>query len=133
MKYLLDTNICVHLMNRTRPDLTRRVLSHHPDDIGVSVITASELSYGVQKSRRRAEAAAALARLLTGVRVLSFEQSAVEAYGRIRAELESRGLPIGPLDTLIAAHAQALRVVVVTNNMREFSRVRDLIVEDWTV
>lgn len=119
-------------MNRSRPNLVRRFLSHHPDDVGVSVITASELSYGVEKSRRRSEASAALTRLLTSVRVLPLEQSAVAAYGRIRAELESRGLPIGPLDTLIAAHAHALGLVVVTNNMREFSRVRGLSAEDWT-
>ena len=133
MKYLLDTNICVHVMNRSRPSLTRRILLQHPEDIVISAITASELSFGVAKSQRKAQSEAALARLLAAVAVAPFDGSAAAAYGRIRADLQSRGEPIGPLDTLIAAHAQALRVAVITNNTREFSRVRDLIVEDWTL
>lgn len=133
MKYLLDTNICVHLMNRTRPNLARRILLYHPEDIFISAITASELAYGAEKSQRRAQAETALARLLAKVAVVPFDRPAAAAYGRIRAELQSRGQPIGPLDTLIAAHAQALRAAVVTNNTREFCRVPDLLVEDWTI
>ena len=132
MRYLLDTNICVYLMNRTRPNLTRRVLEHHPDDLAISVITAAELSYGVAKSKRKAEASAALTRLLASLRVQPFDEAAMVTYGRIRADLEAKGTPIGPLDTLIAAHALALGVAVVTNNTGEFRRVRDLTVEDWT-
>lgn len=132
MRYLLDTNICVYLMNRTRPELAKRVLEHHPDDLAISVITAAELSYGVAKSRRKAEASSALARLLFTLRVQPFDEGAMVTYGNVRAELEARGTPIGPLDTLIAAHALALRLTIVTNNTGEFRRVRDLTVEDWS-
>ena len=132
MKYLLDTNICIYLMNRTRPKLAERIVLHNPEDIGISAISASELAYGVEKSKQREKASTALAQMLAVIQVLPFDQSAVAAYGRIRAQLESQGNSIGPLDTLIAAHAQALRATVVTNNTREFSRVQDLGVLDWT-
>lgn len=132
MKYLLDTNACIHLMNRARPKLALRVLTVPAADIGLSAITVAELAYGASKSRRAVEARARVELLVGTFRFLPFDALAVEAYGEVRAELERRGVPIGPLDTLIAAHALALGCAVVTNNVREFRRVTGLAVEDWS-
>lgn len=130
--YLLDTNACVFLLNRSRPKLARKLLAMRADDIVLSAIVAAELTYGAAKSRRPAEARAAIDVLLGTFALVGFAMPAVEAYGALRADLERRGAPIGPMDMLIAAHAVSLGSVLVSNNLREFRRVPGLRVEDWS-
>ena len=99
-------------------------------DIGVSSITAAELAFGVAKSRS-ARNRAALEGFLLPLEIAEFDLSAAFAYGDLRAELERRGEPIGPLDLQIAAHALSLKTILVTNNEREFRKVPGLTLENW--
>jgi tRNA(fMet)-specific endonuclease VapC len=130
MKLILDTNVCIAIMNRderVRPHLEQ----HAPSALRMSALTLAELRFGVAKSTQPRRAATNLNALLSKVGVVPFDDAATVRYGEIRASLERRGSPIGPLDTLIAAHALALRWTLATNNVREFRRVPGLIVEDW--
>ena len=130
MKRLLDTNICIYIINARPAQVLQRFRSFAAGDVGVSSVTAAELAYGVAKSgstRNRA----ALETFLLPLEVVPFDLDAAFAYGTVRSELERRGELIGPLDLQIAAHALALAVPLVTNNLREFSRVRGLSVENW--
>ena len=131
MRYMLDTNICIYLLKRSSPSLLQRLVAHPPSDIYVSSITAAELSFGVMKSERRRDNAHRLELLLAEFGVAPFDDRAAEVYGAVRHALASGGEPIGPLDTLIAAHALALKARLVTNNEREFRRVKGLHVENW--
>jgi len=131
VKYLLDTDTCIYLINeRPRPVLAR-FRRHAVGDIGVSAVTASELAWGVAKTGSERNRAALEAFLLP-LEIASYDLAAALRYGELRADLERRGRPIGPLDTMIAAHALSLGVTLVSNKLREFSRVRDLTVESWT-
>lgn len=130
MKYLLDTNHGIAIMNRDariRPALER----HRASTLRLSTISLAELRYGVAKSAKRTESAARLAQLLAKVPPVPFDDAATDRYGDLRALLEKRGTPIGPLDTLIAAQALSLGWTLVTHNTREFKRVPGLTVEDW--
>ena len=134
MRYLLDTNILVYVLNAMprHAGILERFDRENPQDMVVSSITLAELRYGLEKSPRREANRKALQRVLHALNVIAFDAKAAEVYGSVRATLERAGSPIGPLDTLIAAHALATNVTLVTNNLREFSRVRGLRVEDWT-
>lgn len=131
MIFLLDTNTCIYLIRERPLEVLRRFEEHAVGDIGVSSVTAAELHFGAQKSQRPAQNLRALEQFLLPLAVVEFDHSAAAAYGRIQASLEGRGTPIGPLDTLIAAHALSLGLTLVTNNEREFTRVPDLEVENW--
>lgn len=128
---LLDTNTCIYLIKRRPPEVLRRFEDYAVGDIGVSSVTAAELYFGAQKSHRPAQNGRALTQFLLPLTVAGFDDNAASAYGHVRAALERAGTPIGPLDTLIAAHALGLGVTLVTNNVREFARVPDLKVENW--
>lgn len=130
MKLLLDTDVCIAILNRderVHPHLER----HSPSELRMSAITLAELRFGVAKSTQPKRAQSNLRVLGAKVAVLPFDQEATERYGELRALLEKRGAPIGPLDTLIAAHALSLGRVLATHNTREFRRVPGLRVEDW--
>ena len=130
VRYLLDTNICMYVIN-TRPSaVLERFIAHEPDGLGVSTITVSELYWGVHKSGS-ARNLAALEKFLSPLTVFDYDLAAARRYGELRAHLERLGTPIGPLDQQIAAHALALGVTLVTNNLREFDRVPGLRVENW--
>ncbi|MBN2393429.1 MAG: type II toxin-antitoxin system VapC family toxin [Anaerolineae bacterium] len=131
MKYLLDTNICIYLINRKPPQVLRHFQKHTLGDIGVSSITVAELQFGIQKSRYPEQNRNALELFLLPLLVADFDTQAAVIYGNLRAILEKAGTPIGALDTLIAAHALSLDAILVTNNIREFSRVSGLSLEDW--
>lgn len=132
MKYMLDTNICIYVI-KYKPEATvRNFLSHNPDDICVSSITYAELTHGVEKSQAVEKNRVALSMFLSAITVLDFDSSAAEAYGELRAELERKGTPIGPMDMLIAGHAKSKSLILVTNNTREFERVSDMTIEDWS-
>jgi len=102
-----------------------------PADVCVSSVTLSELEYGVAKSGAPDKNKLALAEFMTPIEVMPYDDQVAPHYGRIRAELEAHGQPIGPLDTMIAAHAISLGLTVVTSNEREFRRVPDLKIENW--
>lgn len=127
---MLDTNICIYLINKRPPKVLERFAQYELGEIGVSSITAAELAYGVAKSGS-ARNRDALEAFLLPLEIVDFDQKAAWAYGDIRSTLEQAGQPIGPLDTQIAAHARALGCVLVTNNVREFRRVSGLSVENW--
>lgn len=129
---LLDTNTCIYLIRRRPKEALQRFERFEVGEVGVSVITVSELRYGVEKSTRPEQNLRALEQFLLPLEVLDFGPEATVSYGRVRASLEERGMPIGPLDTLIAAHALSLGATLVTNNTREFERVSGLQIEDWT-
>jgi tRNA(fMet)-specific endonuclease VapC len=129
---LLDTNTCIYLIRRRPKEALQRFERFEVGEVGVSVITVSELRYGVEKSTRPEQNLRALEQFLLPLEVQDFGPEATVSYGRIRASLEERGMPIGPLDTLIAAHALSLGATLVTNNSREFERVSGLQIEDWT-
>ena len=133
MKYLLDTNICVFIIRKKSQNALQRLGQHPMGVVGISVITLAELRYGADKSQDPPKNHAALMAFLAPLEVVEFDTSAADHYGIIRADLEKRGLPIGSLDMLIAAHAQSLGLTVVTNNVGEFTRVSGLAVEDWTL
>lgn len=130
-RYLLDTSICVELIRRPTTRLLAQFVRHPPQALAISAITLAELDCGVAKSSDPASAAAGLRDFLIPICVEVFDFEAAGAYGEIRAELERAGTPIGPLDTLIAAHALALGVPLVTKNEQEFRRVAGLRVENW--
>lgn len=131
--WLLDSNICVYLINR-RPGHERLLQRFDRRDYGellVSAITLAELEFGVAKSARGAQNRSRLELFLARFEIVPFDARAAVSYGTVRAALENKGTPIGPLDTEIAAHAIALDATLVTNNVREFSRVAGLKVENW--
>lgn len=130
--YLLDTDICVYLIKNRYPKALSRLQTKQMGTVWISAVTLSELEYGVARSTRPEQNKLALAQFLAPLEVRPFDDAAAATYGPIRALLESQGTPIGPMDTLIAAHALALGSVLVTNNVREYKRVPELVVENWT-
>ena len=133
MKFLLDTNICVFVIRRKSAAVVARLEQYAAEEIGISAVTLAKLRYGADKSERPAQNHAALDAFLVPLMTVDFDADAANFYGTVRAELERRGTPIGPLDTMIAAHAICLGIPLVTNNTAEFSRVPGLQVEDWTL
>lgn len=132
MKYMLDTNICIYIIKHKPDAVIKKFLLRDPDDICISAITYAELMHGVEKSMAVDKNRMALALFLSPITILGFDESAAEEYGKIKTNLERKGTPIGPMDTLIASHAKAKGLILVTNNTKEFNRVTDLPIEDWT-
>lgn len=132
MRYMLDTNICIYAIKHKPEQVLLRLQEHDPAEICISSVTYAELMHGVQKSQAVDKNRLALALLLANIDILNFDAAAAESYGEIRAELEKQGTPIGPLDMMIAGHARSLNHIVVTNNIKEFSRIKGLKLEKWT-
>jgi len=132
-RYLLDTNICIHIRQKRPEEVLLRFRKLHPGEAALSVITYGELLYGAAKSAQRVAALERLRELLQLLPPLSLPESATEAYGSIRAELESKGEMIGNNDLWIAAHAVVAGLTLVTNNESEFLPVRGLKVQNWAV
>lgn len=131
MKIMLDTNICIALIAR-RPDrVVRRFASMEIGSVGISAITLAELQFGVAKSVHVERNREALDQFTLPLVIAPFDENAAKAYGHVRAFLERKGKPIGAADTMIAGHAIALGATLVTNNLREFSRVPGLAAENW--
>lgn len=128
--YLLDTNMCIYAQKQ-EPRVLTKLRENYKNGAAISSITLAELEYGVQASAYRERNAVALLKFLAVVDVLPFESKAAAEYGRIRAYLRKKGTPIGNMDMLISAHAKAERMILVTNNVREFERVPDLVIENW--
>lgn len=130
MKYLLDTNICIYLINERPKKVLAHFKRHSLEDIGISSITASELAFGVAKSAS-SKNSAALEAFLLPLNVVDYDAGAAMIYGDIRAKVEKQGKTIGPLDMLIAASALSRQLILVTNNEKEFRRISKLKVENW--
>jgi tRNA(fMet)-specific endonuclease VapC len=130
-KYLIDTNICIYIRQQRPAEVPKRFLDIPAGEVVMSEITWGELVYGAEKSRQRDVAIARLEELATIIPVAPLPAEAGLAYGRFRAALEKRGEIIGGNDLWIAAHAYAAGLVLVTNNEREFRRIKAVRVENW--
>jgi tRNA(fMet)-specific endonuclease VapC len=128
---MLDTNVCIAAINRSNDRVIERILESHSEDVVTSVVCAAELRYGAEKSTKRERALDKLQLFLSSIRPVPLDVPVLEFYGVLRADLSRRGKPIGPLDTLIAAHALSLGLALVTSNTKELRRVKGLRVEDW--
>jgi len=131
-RYMLDTDTCSYIMRRSHDALLKKLAKVPISEVCISVITKSELLYGVEVSPKQQQDEAAVEALLRYVEVLDFPDEASSHYAKIRADLKSRGVMIGANNLLIAAHARSLGMTLITNNTREFRRVRDLAMENWT-
>jgi len=129
--YMLDTNICIYAMKQKPQKVLQRFKEELNNGLCISSITLAELEYGMKRSAAPAKNEQALLRFLAPISVLPFGSTAASEYGEIRAFLQKQGTPIGPLDMLIAGHARAEDMVLVTNNVREFERVPGLESENW--
>lgn len=133
MRYLLDTNICIYLIKKHPREVLIHFKKHSPRDVGISIITVFELDYGVNKSRFQKHSREALDKFLMPLNILSLDRSSAREAAEIRVELEAKGRPIGPYDLLIAGIARSRNLIVVTNNAKEFGRVKGLSHENWAV
>jgi tRNA(fMet)-specific endonuclease VapC len=131
MSYLLDTNTCIYIINNRPPEVTQKFLSVDIRSIAVSSVTIAELRYGAVKSNFGSRNMKALEEFIGSLNIRDFGDEASQVYASLRTQLERKGTPIGPLDTLIAAHALSLGVTLVTNNLKEFKRVPKLRLENW--
>ena len=130
MRYMLDTNICIQIMNHANDALLTRLIEHE-GEMCISTVVAAELRFGVAKSSAQKKNRQLLTEFLSPLEILPFDEDAAESYGELRAALERAGKPIGPLDTLIAGHALSLGATLITHNTREFQRVKGLKLESW--
>ncbi len=133
MRYMLDTNICIYAIKHKPEKVFQKLQEIDPEDVCVSSVTYAELMHGVEKSAAVEKNRLALSMLLANIEILDFGADAANCYGKIRADLEKKGTPIGSLDMMIAGHAMSMGYTVVTNNVKEFSRVPDLKIENWAV
>ena len=130
MKYMLDTNICIYLMNNKDKNILKKYSNINPEELCISNITYSELMYGVEKSKKREFYLTRVLLFLSRINILNYDFAASEEYGKIRAELERKGKVIGPNDMLIAAHAKSQGLTLITNNIKEFKRIDGLKIKD---
>lgn len=130
LKYMLDTNICIYTI-KSKPQQVRDAFNRHHGQLAISTVTLMELVYGAEKSAAPARNLAVVEGFAARLEVLDYDQSGAAHTAQLRAELAKAGTPIGPFDQMIAGHARALGLVLVTNNLREFQRVPGLRVEDW--
>jgi len=130
MRVMLDTNTCAFAINNNSV-VCSRFAAEQPYGLSISAITEAELWFGVENSAFPEKNERKLRFFLMAVEILPFDTLAASEYGRVRVKLKRAGTPIGDRDTLIASHAKALGLTLVTNNTREFSRVEGLPLEDW--
>lgn len=130
LKYLLDTNICIYTI-KNKPESVRQLFLAHDGQMCVSTITQMELIFGAEKSASVARNLRAVEGFLARLEIKAFDEAAAIQSGQIRAELAKSGTPIGPYDQMIAGHARALGLIVVTHNLSEFARVQGLRTESW--
>lgn len=131
MRYMLDTNICIYIINRSPKQVYERLKKLSLGEVGISVITFCELQYGVAKSTKPLENQLALTEFLAPLEVMDFPSTCAVSYGEIRADLKKKGRLIGNYDLLIAAHAISEGLVLISNNLKEFERVEGLQCENW--
>jgi len=132
MRYMLDTNICIYLIKQKPEKVLRHFKAHSVGEIGISSITLAELRYGVERSQQVQKNRQALEEFTLPLEIAAFDEASAEVYGSVRAGLEQAGTPVGSMDMLIGAHALSLGVTLVTNNLREFEKIKNLKVVDWS-
>ena len=131
MHYLLDTNICIYLIRKRPQEVRERFREHSPQDAAISTITLFELQYGIEKSQYPQRSRDALSKFLLPLNLIDLDRSSATESAIIRAQLEKKGMPIGPYDLLIAGLARSRGMTLVTNNIKEFERVVGLHLENW--
>lgn len=131
IQYMLDTNMVIYIIKHKPESVIQHFQKYDPSQFCISSITLAEMQYGIRKSTKPEKNQMALSMFLSNIAVLSFDDKAAVEYGDIRSGLEKKGTPIGGNDMLIAAHARALGLTIVTNNTKEFVRVPDLQLENW--
>jgi len=132
-RFLLDASTLIYIRRNRPASVLARFQKLSYGEAAFSVITFGELAYGAAKSVRRSEAIAQLDQLRSALPIIALPETAAEIYGVIRADLEGRGQQIGNNDLWIAAHALAANLILITNNEREFARVKGLKVQNWAV
>ena len=130
--YLLDTNICIFLIKNSFEHLSQKIETHAPYSIGISSISVAELEYGIAKSKYPEKNRIALLEFLSPFELIPFTNQDAEAFGTIREYLRKKGTPIGPYDLQIAAQCISRDFTLVTHNVKEFSRIPGLQIENWT-
>lgn len=130
MTYLLDTNICIYIINEQPAQVLQRLIQAGRESLAISTVTVAELAFGVAKSTRP-ESRAKLENFLSKFPILDWDQDAAWTYGNVRKTLEAKGQRIGERDLLLACQALALDATMVTNNTREFERIDSLKLENW--
>ena len=131
MHYLLDTDICIYLIKKRPPEVLEQFRQHSPQDVATSIITLFELEYGVEKSQNPQRSKDALSKFFLPLNLINLDRSSAIEAAIIRAQLEKKGMPIGPYDLLIAGLARSRDMTLVTNNIKEFERVGSLHLENW--
>ncbi len=131
MKYLLDTNICIYIIKNKYLEISKKISKVGLENVAVSSITIAEMEFGIAKSTRPKEAESKLYEFLVPFEIIDFNLNAARYYGKIRNDLFKNGTPIGEMDLMIASIALANDLKIVTNNEREFERVKDLKIENW--
>lgn len=129
--FMLDTNICIYIKKNHPSSVLKKLQTLSADQICMSSITYAELFYGAMKSEQQIKNIEKIMQLKSIIPILNFDEAAAEKYGEIRADLERQGLIIGSNDFLIAAHALSQNHILVSNNLREFNRVKNLQTENW--
>jgi tRNA(fMet)-specific endonuclease VapC len=132
MRYMLDTNICIYLIKQKPEKVLRHFKAHSVGEIGISSITLAELRYGVERSQQVQKNRQALEEFTLPLEIAAFDEAAADVYGNMRAGLEQAGTLVGSMDMLIGALALSLGVTLVTNNLREFKKIKNLKVVDWS-
>jgi len=129
--YLLDTNICIYIIKKKPSDVLKTLKTKSKNDIYISSITIAELEYGVAKSQFPEKNKIALIEFLSIFNILPFDDTDAVNFGIIKSELEKKGQIIGPMDLLLAAQAKTKKLILVTNNVKEFERIEGLKIENW--
>lgn len=130
LKYMLDTNIVIYTM-KNRPKEVRQLFNKHQGQMCISAVTLGELVFGAEHSQQVERNLADIEMISARLEVLPFDRGASYHFGQIRSQLYSIGQPIGPYDMMIAGHARSVGLILVTNNLNEFSRVLGLRLENW--
>ena len=129
--FLLDTNICIYIIKKKPVDVLKILKTKSKNDIYVSSITIAELEYGVAKSQFPEKNRLALIEFLSIFNILPFDDTDAVEFGLIKTDLEKKGRIIGPMDLLISAQAKSKKLILVTNNIKEFERVEGIKIENW--
>ncbi len=129
--YLLDTNICIYIIKKKPPEVLRKLKSKSLDDIFISSITVAEMEYGAAKSEFPEKNKISLIEFLSIFNILPFDDKDAVEFGIIKADLSKKGKIIGPMDLLISAQAKSRKLILVTNNVKEFERIPSIRIENW--
>ena len=131
MKYFLDTNICIYYLKGMYPGIVKKLLSKNPEDIKIPSIVKAELFYGAEKSESKSKTKEKIIEFLLPFEIVGFNDEATEVYGKTREYLEKKGMIIGPNDLILASTVLSQNGTLITNNVKEFKRIKELKIENW--